>query len=54
MKLKITLISIVLLLFGCDDGNEHKREGIEWTKLGLDGKVVNEMLEKVFADRRTI
>jgi hypothetical protein len=43
MKLKITLISIVLLIFGCDDGNEDKRKGIEWTKLGLDGKIVNEM-----------
>lgn len=43
MKLKITLISLVLLIAGCDEDTDNKPLRIEWNKLGLNGKIVNEM-----------
>jgi hypothetical protein len=43
MKFTITCIALVLFLSACEDDNDNKPAQLQWKKLGLDGKIVNEM-----------
>ena len=43
MKITTAAFAIILLMFSCKDDEDKNTPRVQWKKLGLDGKTVNEM-----------